>query len=48
MYCAICIESVYQKTKDSTSEEIAARYNCQRVDEIPPTIREPWDQDSQK
>ena len=36
------IESVYQKTKDSTSEELAARDNCQ-IGEIDHTIPNPWD-----
>lgn len=42
IYCSTHIESVYQKTKDSTSEELAAKYNCQ-IGEVPHTIPNPWD-----
>lgn len=43
VYCPTYIESVYQKTKDSTSEELAAKDNCQ-IGEIDHTIPNPWDQ----
>ena len=42
VYCSTYIESVYQKTKDSTSEELAAKHNCQ-IGEIEHTIPNPWD-----
>ena len=42
VYCSTYIESVYQKTKDSTSEELASKYNCQ-IGEIDHTIPNPWD-----
>ena len=29
VYCSTYIESVYQKTKDSTSEELASKHNFQ-------------------
>lgn len=29
VYCSTHIESVYQTTKNSSSEELAAKYNCQ-------------------
>ncbi|MGB8159927.1 MAG: hypothetical protein WCE93_07250 [Nitrososphaeraceae archaeon] len=42
VYCSTHIESVYQKTKDSISEELAAKDNCQ-IGEIDHTIPNPWD-----
>jgi hypothetical protein len=42
VYCSTHIESVYQKTKDSTSEELAEIYNCQ-IGEIDHTQPNPWD-----
>jgi hypothetical protein len=42
VYCSTHIESVYQTTKHSTSEELAARYNCQ-IGEPDRTKPNPWD-----
>jgi hypothetical protein len=42
VYCSTHIESVYQNTKDSTSEQLAAKYNCQ-IGEIDHTKPNPWD-----
>jgi hypothetical protein len=42
VYCDSHIESVYQNTKDSTSEELAAKYNCQ-IGDIDHTKPNPWD-----
>lgn len=41
IYCNAHIET-YHKTKNSTSEELAAKYNCQ-IGEVPPTHFDPWD-----
>lgn len=41
IYCSTHIET-YHKTKNSTSEELAAKHNCQ-IGEVPPSYFDPWD-----
>lgn len=41
MYCSNHMET-YHKTKNRSSKQLAAKYNCQ-IGEVPHTIPNPWD-----